>query len=73
MDLEEIRGPKKSDQSYEPVIIDEAGAVVESRALILKDETHPFETLYKWDVQDRVTISSEARHKYSMFIARAIS
>jgi hypothetical protein len=70
MDLEAISGPKQSDQSYVPVISDEPGIIVNSRALILKDETSPFETMYKWDVHDRVTISPEARRKYREFIAR---
>ncbi len=70
MDLEAISGPKKSDQPYLPVISEEPGAIVDSRALVLKDETNPFDTMYKWDVQDRVTISPEARRKYREFIAR---
>ncbi len=69
MDLEAISGPKKSDQPYEPVISEDTGVIVASRALILKDETNPFEDMHKWDVQDRVTISSEARRKYRDYIA----
>ena len=69
MDLEAISGPKHSDEPYVPVISDEPGIIVDSRALILKDETSPFESMYKWDVQDRVTISPEARRKYRDFIA----
>ena len=70
MDLEAISGPKQSDQPLTPVVNDEMGAIIDSRALILKDDTNPFEAMYKWDVQDRVTISSEARRKYRAFIDR---
>ena len=70
MDLDAISGPKRSDQRHLPIVHEETGEIVESRALILKDETNPFESMYKWDVQDRVTISSEARRKYRDFIAR---
>ena len=69
MDLDAISGPKRSDQPPVLIVNEETGEIVESRALILKDETNPFETMYKWDVQDRVTISSEARRKYRDFIA----
>lgn len=69
MDLDAISGPKRSDQPPVLIVNEGTGEIVESRALILKDETNPFETMYKWDVQDRVTISPEARRKYRDFIA----
>jgi len=69
MDLEAISGPKKSDQPHSAIVHEATGELVESRALILKDNTNPFEAMYKWDVQDRVTISPEARRKYRDFIA----
>jgi hypothetical protein len=68
MDLDAISGPKKSDRPLIPIVNEETGEIVESRALILKDETNPFEAMYKWDVQDRVTISPEARRKYRELI-----
>lgn len=71
MDLDAISGPKLSDQPHVPIVSEEPGAVVNTRALILKDETNPFEAMYKWDAQDRVTISPEARRKYREFILRA--
>jgi len=71
MDLDAISGPKRSDQPHTPIVHEETGEIVESRALILKDETNPFEAMYKWDVQDRVTISTEARRKYREFIVKA--
>ena len=70
MDLDAISGPKKSDQPRTPIVHEGTGEIVESRALILKDETNPFEIMYKWDVQDRVTISTEARRKYRELIVR---
>ena len=69
MDLDAISGPKKSDQRNTPIVHEVTGEIVESGALILKDDYNPFEAMYKWDVQDRVTISSEARRKYRDFIA----
>ena len=69
MDLEAVSGPKKSDQRYTPIVHEVTGEIVESMPLILKEESNPFEAMYKWDVQDRVTISSEARRKYRDSIA----
>ena len=70
MDLEAISGPKRSDRRPTPIIHEEPAAIVETRALILQDETNPFEDMYKWDVQDKVTISTEARRKFMAFIAQ---
>ena len=71
MDLDAISGPKRSDQPHIPIVNEETGEIIESRALILKDETNPFEAMYKWDVQDRVTISPEARRRYRELIVKA--
>ena len=72
MDLEAISGPKKSDQRHAPIVREVTGEIIESSALILKDDTNPFEAMYKWDVQDRVTISSAARRKYRDSIASVL-
>ncbi len=69
MDLNAISGPDQTDQPYTPVVRDGTGAVIDSGALVLKDDSSPFETMYKWDVQDRVTISPEARRRYRDHIA----
>jgi len=71
MDLDAISGPKRSDRPLIPIVEEGTGEIVESRALILKDETNPFEAIYKWDVQDKVTISTAARRKYRELILRA--
>jgi hypothetical protein len=70
MDLDAISGPRRSNQDKTPVVHEVTGEIVESGALVLKDDYNPFETMYKWDVQDRVTISSEARRKNRDFIDR---
>ncbi len=71
MDLDAISGPKRSERNRTPIVHEEPEAVVDSRALILKDETNPFEIMYKWDVQDKVTISAAARRKYRELIIEA--
>ena len=71
MDLDAISGPRRSNDKT-PVVREVTGEIVESRALILKDETNPVEDMYNWDVQDRVTISSAARRRYRDLIAEVL-
>ena len=71
MDLDAISGPKRSEQRRTPIVHEETGEIIESSALILRDETNPFEGMYKWDVQDKVTISIAARRKYRELIVKA--
>jgi hypothetical protein len=63
MDIETISGPKIPDIIQRPVISEEVEPVEEkSRLSHIRGRTSSYENL--WDIEDKVTISPEARQKY---------
>ncbi len=65
MDIEEISGPRVPAVIHPSITADEAGPVqAENRVSHIKARTSPYEDLQRWIIEDRVTISPEARRKY---------
>lgn len=65
MDLEAISGPKIPDVIHPPVTSDKPEPVEKkSRIRRISARTSPYEDLDRWVVEDRVTISPEARRRY---------
>ncbi len=71
MDIEEISGPRILNTVKLPVSR-EVPAPVEEKALAshIRQRVSPYEDLDRWDVRDRVTISSEARRRYRRMRSR---
>ncbi len=65
MDLDAISGPKIPDLIHPPVTSDELEPVEKkSRVRRIRERTSPYEDLDRWTIEDRVTISPEARRRY---------
>ena len=65
MDLEAISGPKIPDVIHPPITSDEPAPVEKkTRARRITERTSPYEDLDRWSIEDRVTISPEARRRY---------
>jgi hypothetical protein len=65
MDLEAISGPKIPDVIYPPITTDKPEPV-EKKAGVrrIRERTSPYEDLDRWTIEDRITISPEARRRY---------
>jgi hypothetical protein len=65
MDLDAISSPKIPDVIHPPITSDELGPVEKkSRVRLIRERTSPYEDLERWTIEDRVTISPEARRRY---------
>ncbi|MBI4681937.1 MAG: hypothetical protein HY757_02415 [Nitrospirae bacterium] len=65
MDIDEISGPRVPAVIHPEIATDEAEPVqAENRVSHIKARTSPYEDLQRWNIEDRVTISPEARRRY---------
>jgi hypothetical protein len=65
MDLDAISGPKIPDVIHPPITTD-GPEPVEKKSLArrIRERTSPYEDLDRWAIEDRVTISPEARRRF---------
>jgi hypothetical protein len=65
MDIDEPGGPKIPDIIHTPLTT-EGPAPVEKKSRVrrISERTDPYEDLDRWTIEDRVTISPEARRRY---------
>ena len=71
MDIEEISGPKVPAVIHPPITRDGPEPVEEKvRLLHIHPRTSPYEDLQRWIVEDKVTISPEARRKHRQLLFR---
>jgi hypothetical protein len=68
MDIEAISGPRIYDEPKSAAETDEVLPIKQKHSLISRNNPSPFEDLLKWKLPYKVTISSEARQRYSDLI-----
>lgn len=69
MDIDETSGPRIPDILHPPTTSDEAMPVEEkARLRRIRERTSQYEDLDRWMIEDKVTISPEARRKFRQML-----